>query len=239
MAGRDAVSIIAHRGYSALHRENSPTAWQAAAACGADLVEVDIRFTADGHCVCIHDPDLRLARSDRLVHETPFAVIERLEVAGEPVAPAFQQALDAVPVTTGLLLDVKDERPVSLEALANLVGQAGDRQIVLGLHDVGSVAAMRQMAHREILGFLNRDADEVAFVAAGGSLIRVWEHYASADRVASLLQRGLPVWVTTGGDGTKRAVGDHDPAVLKKLAAIGVSGFLVNDPVAARNHLNG
>ena len=44
--------IIAHRGYSARYRENAPSSWQAAVAAGADLVEVDVRMTADGVLVC-------------------------------------------------------------------------------------------------------------------------------------------------------------------------------------------
>ncbi len=53
------ISIIAHRGYSARFRENSPTAWREAAAAGADVVETDIRFTADG----IAAPPWRLSES--------------------------------------------------------------------------------------------------------------------------------------------------------------------------------
>ena len=44
--------IIAHRGYSARYRENAPSSWQAAVAAGVDLVEVDVRMTADGVLVC-------------------------------------------------------------------------------------------------------------------------------------------------------------------------------------------
>lgn len=36
-------SIIAHRGYSALYRENSPAAWAGAVEANADHIEVDVR----------------------------------------------------------------------------------------------------------------------------------------------------------------------------------------------------
>jgi glycerophosphoryl diester phosphodiesterase len=50
--------VIAHRGASADHPENTLTAFAAAAEAGADLVELDARITADGAVVVLHDVDL-------------------------------------------------------------------------------------------------------------------------------------------------------------------------------------
>ena len=66
--------IVAHRGFSAAHRENSPAAWLAAVEAGADLVEVDIRMTRDGTLVCCHDADLqRLAGQPAAIAEIDAA----------------------------------------------------------------------------------------------------------------------------------------------------------------------
>lgn len=49
---------IAHRGERATHPENTRAGLLAALTAGADGVEFDIQFTADGHPVVLHDRDL-------------------------------------------------------------------------------------------------------------------------------------------------------------------------------------
>lgn len=47
--------IIAHRGASAHRAEHTLAAYQLAIEQGADGLECDVRLTADGHLVCVHD----------------------------------------------------------------------------------------------------------------------------------------------------------------------------------------
>ena len=47
--------VIAHRGASAEAPEHTLAAYRAAVAAGADALECDVRLTADGHLVCVHD----------------------------------------------------------------------------------------------------------------------------------------------------------------------------------------
>jgi glycerophosphoryl diester phosphodiesterase len=64
------TAIIAHRGASAVERENTVAAFRAAGALGADGVELDVRRTADDRLVVHHDA--RLA-DGRLLRATPAA----------------------------------------------------------------------------------------------------------------------------------------------------------------------
>ncbi|MFI9269826.1 glycerophosphodiester phosphodiesterase family protein [Kitasatospora sp. NPDC052896] len=50
-----AVQVVAHRGSSAALPEHTLAAYQRALTEGADAVECDVRVTADGHLVCVHD----------------------------------------------------------------------------------------------------------------------------------------------------------------------------------------
>lgn len=52
------VLSIAHRGEPIRHRENTVEAVAAAIEAGADMVEIDVRLTADGAPVLLHDADL-------------------------------------------------------------------------------------------------------------------------------------------------------------------------------------
>ncbi len=47
--------MIAHRGASAFRAEHTLAAYQLAIEQGADGLECDVRLTADGHLVCVHD----------------------------------------------------------------------------------------------------------------------------------------------------------------------------------------
>jgi len=54
----EARLVIAHRGSSSEAPENTLPAFEAAVRCGADAVELDVRLTADGAPVVIHDATL-------------------------------------------------------------------------------------------------------------------------------------------------------------------------------------
>ncbi|RKE20156.1 glycerophosphodiester phosphodiesterase [Streptomyces sp. TLI_171] len=58
---RSAVKVIAHRGSSAALPEHTEEAYRRALEEGADGLECDVRVTADGQLVCVHD---------RTVHRT-------------------------------------------------------------------------------------------------------------------------------------------------------------------------
>jgi glycerophosphoryl diester phosphodiesterase len=47
--------IVAHRGASAEYAEHTLAAFARAIEAGADALECDVRLTADGHLVCVHD----------------------------------------------------------------------------------------------------------------------------------------------------------------------------------------
>lgn len=57
--------VVAHRGASAENAEHTLGAYLKALEAGADGVECDVRLTADGHLVCVHDRDLRRTASSR------------------------------------------------------------------------------------------------------------------------------------------------------------------------------
>ena len=77
--------VIAHRGASAAHPENTVAAFVGARDAGADGVELDARRTADGHVIVHHDAQLPDGR-----------VIVELAAAELPDhVPSLAEALDA------------------------------------------------------------------------------------------------------------------------------------------------
>ncbi|GAA0386591.1 glycerophosphodiester phosphodiesterase [Streptomyces luteireticuli] len=53
--GRPAPAVVAHRGASDDAPEHTLAAYRKAIEDGADALECDVRLTADGHLVCVHD----------------------------------------------------------------------------------------------------------------------------------------------------------------------------------------
>ena len=50
--------ISAHRGFSTAAPENTLPALEMALAAGADVAEIDVKLTRDGHLVLMHDATL-------------------------------------------------------------------------------------------------------------------------------------------------------------------------------------
>jgi len=83
------AALIAHRGAAAAAPENTIPAVERAAALGARWIETDVRLTADGGLVMVHDATLeRTTSGSGAVARTPLADIRSLD-AGGWFDPAF------------------------------------------------------------------------------------------------------------------------------------------------------
>jgi len=72
--------VIAHRGASDILAEHTLAAYLQAIEDGADGLECDVRLTADGHLVCVHDRSVRRTSNGRGVVSTlELAELERLD----------------------------------------------------------------------------------------------------------------------------------------------------------------
>ena len=105
--------VIAHRGFSAVAPENTLAAVRWAIAAGADMVEVDVTVTADGHVICLHDDTLDRTTDGRgPAASLPLAVIAGLD-AGSWFGPRF--AGERVPTLAEVLALVKGRMLVNVE----------------------------------------------------------------------------------------------------------------------------
>ena len=228
------MQIIAHRGYSADHPENTPASWYAAYLAGAYAIEADIRFSADGIGICAHDPTLdrlfgRPERADTLT----FAELSALHNAeGGRIAP-LADVLDYAATGKPVLLDLKDESPHGLERLSQAIQERVPPQdralLIVGCHTLVAVEFFAALGGVTILGFiLDKDAG-AGFSAAGAKIIRLWESDVTPERMTALKALGAQIWVTTGSGTTGRATGETDAASLDALLGSGIEGVLVDD----------
>jgi glycerophosphoryl diester phosphodiesterase len=74
--------VVAHRGASHDNAEHTLGAYLKALDEGAGALECDVRLTADGHLVCVHDRDLRRIAAHRGVVSTmPLSELDQLDFA--------------------------------------------------------------------------------------------------------------------------------------------------------------
>src|SRR6476646_6938394 len=109
--------IIAHRGASIDAPENTLAAFKSAWPQGADGIETDIRLTADGRVVCIHDEDTRRVTGGQqvlVIANTRYADLKPIDIGGwkgpkwrGEAIPTLDDALDAVPAGKYAFIELK------------------------------------------------------------------------------------------------------------------------------------
>ncbi len=133
------VVAIAHRGEPVGHRENTPAAFAAAVALGADMVEIDLRRTRDGEIVVLHDQSLlRLWGLDASVGDLDLDDVVALGV-GDLRIPTLRDVLAEVVVPLMVDFTRREVVPGALEAVR--AAGALDRSLFV----TGNVEALRQL----------------------------------------------------------------------------------------------
>ncbi|WP_193613202.1 glycerophosphodiester phosphodiesterase family protein [Nocardioides lijunqiniae] len=109
--------VVAHRGASHERAEHTLGAYLAALDTGAEGLECDVRLTADGHLVCVHDRDLRRTASRKgTISTLDLADLSELDFASwknpwselDDEAPDRDEELDRVLTLRKLLETVAD-----------------------------------------------------------------------------------------------------------------------------------
>ena len=103
-------AVVGHRGAGGELPENTLKAFERGIAAGADVVECDVRETADGKLVVVHDPDFkRVAGVDARVKELTLKEIkERIRVAGTEPVPTLREVVETVNGRCGLFVEIKE-----------------------------------------------------------------------------------------------------------------------------------
>jgi glycerophosphoryl diester phosphodiesterase len=111
---RSEVQVIAHRTCPLDAPENSLHGIARAAELGADAVELDVRLTKDGVPVLAHDRTCwRVARRPwpvRWIGHERFTGVRHRGTADH--LPTLRDALEALPASMGVAIDLKDHRAV-------------------------------------------------------------------------------------------------------------------------------
>ena len=227
------VLRIAHRGASAYAAENSLAAIVAAAELGADMVEIDIRTTADDVPIVTHDSSLkRMHGVDADVSDLTMDELCRLTASGSPVI-RFDEAVDRCrELQLGLYLDIKR----LTVAAARSIFAALDERHYLKYTIFGSfrpdylaeIKAARPDAKTSILfGAVHIDPVKLAGAVKADYVHPCWEH--RAEQPHKLL---TPAWIQSVREAKLGIVCWHEerPAEIAALMALGVDAICSDKP---------
>jgi glycerophosphoryl diester phosphodiesterase len=104
------MKIIAHRGYSAKHPENTIAAFQAAMDVGADMIEFDVLLSKDLIPVIIHDETLnRTTNGKGKVSSYTLEELKKLDAGRGETIPTLEEILMLTQNKIFLHIEIKSE----------------------------------------------------------------------------------------------------------------------------------
>lgn len=191
------LTLVNHRGLSPGFPENTLAAFRNSIDLGVDVIEIDLRPTADGEIVILHDDTVdRTTDGTGSVRSLTIEQVKALdagsyvgpEFAGERI-PTYEETLAVVKGTgVRLLLDIKDSSLV--EDIVRIT-EAYDMvsEVIVGPRDVQALRAFQALnPDLMTLGFIATQADADAFIAAGVDYIRLWPRWILPSRDSAVCQ---------------------------------------------------
>lgn len=227
--------IIAHRGGALLGPENTAATFRLAAQAGAHAVETDVRRTADGALVCLHDDDLlRLCDNPARVADLDLAALRN----ALPDMLTLDQAI-AASAPMGLLLDVKLTDGQDLQRILDEITRSNAMpRTLLGLRSLDLVARARGLSDAiAILAFATDPDSALAAQTAGANWFRLWQGDFTEMRAKAVRTAGLRLAVMVGQPRSEALpvypqfpVGLVDEAGLARIAEVAPDAILLDDP---------
>lgn len=243
--------VVAHRGDSRNHPENTLAAVASAIRLGADVVELDVHRSADGVAFILHDRDLmRTTGQAGWIDSLNAAEIEKLDAgnwrgvqhAGAKVPRLAEVVAATAETVTRLCLEFKDgDYHASDDAARWLVDQfarfALHRRAIVNLASAEIAARVRRLdpairialdCERHATGAA-ATALAIQLAAIGASLTELEQKAVTSDMVQACHQAGLGVWAWTA----------NEAADWDRLCAAGIDAILTDDPAGLIAHLAG
>lgn len=238
-------TIVAHRGASSTHPENTLASFAAALELGARVVELDARLTADGVPVVLHDPDVdRTTDGSGFVHELTSEQVAALE-AGTPEVPAgvptLAEALALLSGRAAVAIEIKnipgepayepDGESVVEAALAEVARVGFEGPVLVLSFDPRSIAVAKALAPDLATGFLTTHLvdprEALAYAVEAGHDMVLPGTYALAPAGASFVAEAHAAGLRVGTWTV------DDAPTLTAFLAWGVDAIASNDAAMA------
>lgn len=233
--------VIAHRGDSARYPENTLPAFEGAVAAGADMVELDVTLSADGHPVVIHDSTLdRTTDGSGPVRHHSLRELQSLDAGSwkglsfrNLTIPALSEVFDLIGGKIAINIEIKggpEARRSNIEALIlELVGTYDlHSSVILSSFDYPILRKARELDGRIALAVLSderegRERIREQVREVGACAYNPNQKFLDPAMVADLHGKGILVlpWAQSA---------HNHPDTMKRVLEWGCDGFFANDP---------
>ncbi len=223
------IKIIAHRSGPDILPEQTVAAALEAIKNGAEMVEIDTRFTADGFAVISHDSSTGRVFKENLVIKTidkdKFVSLSRKEedFHGHTLTDYLEAGVKP------LLIHVKEGKE-NIIKLADEIRKAGyQADTTFGVHSIEDLEIARQYAPEiRLLAFMPSLGCLDEYLATDVDYIRLWEAWITKENIDKIHSFGKKVWIMTG-ECENRACGDVTEQSLEKVLSYDIDGILLNN----------
>ena len=214
---------IGHRGAAGHAPENTLAAVRKGIALGVDFVEIDIRRTADGRLVVLHDATVnRTTDGKGRIESLWFQDLEKLDAGDGERIPTLAEVLKVATGKTGLMVELKIRG--AGQQTVETVREAGFKGPVIYasfFHD--ELTHMRKAdpdaSLMVLFGSLSRASVSRA-IKYGSSYVGLPHNKATGPLVNSFHRAGLLVFVYTANDSED----------IRRVLSFGVDGVISNFP---------
>lgn len=214
LAGAPDTLVLGHRGFSDGGVENTIAGLEAAAAAGADLVEIDVLQTRDEQFVVMHDPQLgRLAGSTASVPELTLDELTHITVRDRhghegriPSLADYVKRANALEMP--LLIEIKIHGSETPNHVAQLIAEldaldALDRNIFHSL-DAASVREFKLLRPDSTIGYILAFAAlEAPHTPADFIVVEAWSATEQMQRSAADAGLGFMAWTVNDTAGIR------------------------------------
>ena len=229
-----ALAVVAHRGSSGTHPENTAAAFAEAVRLGVGCIELDVHRSADGGLIIVHDGTVdRTSDGQGRVADLTTAQIRRLDAgswldarfAGEGFL-VLDEAGELIPETIRLNVHVKaydeDRERVAPETVEVLARHGRLGNAFLAADEATLACARRHRPDLEICNLSTQPADDYVERSAriGCRILQPGHAMTTPELVAEAHARGLEV--------NPFYADDEDE--MRRLIDCGVDGILTNQP---------
>jgi glycerophosphoryl diester phosphodiesterase len=232
--------LLGHRGALARAPENTLASFRLAIAEGADGFEFDVRVTADGTAVLLHDTSLaRTTGQGADLSETALDEVRKLDAggwfsedhAGERV-PLLTEVLDEFLGKVPLAMEMKDNLPeADLRDVASRLHELPEAELIVASFRAEPLHSARDLVPAAPRALILRREDALPPPELQQEL-GLWGVFARQESVddrfiVEARRAGLSVYAYTVNDATRAT----------QLVASGVNGVISDDPGAVRSGL--
>ena len=244
--------VVGHRGASADHPENTLESFEGAIAAGADLVELDVRLSADGVPVIMHDAEVsQTTDGSGFIHELTLQDLKRLDASAgrggtRTEIPTLSEALELLSGRAGVDVEIKNmpgepafdspREEIARCVVALLHDVAFDGDVLVSSFNWLSIERVRELEPSIPTGFLSTALMDpracLVYVRSAG-------HAYVLPQAPAVFEAGQAFVEEAHREGIRVGTWTlDDPAGIERLFAMGVDAIATNRPdvaVAARS----